>query len=908
MSGTRLMHCVVLSYIFYTICVPLRNSQAAADSNRIDLTEVYKKSPFVEQTFQDPHFYERYSNLSLCMNTKTDILCSCQPLCMSYGTCCLDYLWYKRKWNSIDAYMSNLVSGQKKRYFCTPIGNHYKDNIKITFEHISMITTCPNDGTTTTVNSSSEILPTYGNDKHVYMNPAMAQCHGVHEYKLIPLDVICRNTLVNKTMKSKHLKDVIFTECNYTINKLAINNVRTCSPQNSCQGLDGDSNKLNANACRSYLGRVKINEILYENLHCSLCDNTTGHTVSIWDPPSNIEKYIPMPYSTVINLGSGPPTALYDNKGQKIKITVDCKKNEIYNVITAECVPFVCSVGYKQSGFKCIKEIKNTGNDDVNARITSKDGLKTRLNKCLLSEYHDAHVVVKVIKTVEAERVWSLLQEQNITLKKITNTIFTLYKENQTSIQQLRDILSRENYTSKEVSPVVTSVQIIRTKIYATNVRHYFPNNALCFAPLLQQINDSVVSVDSKCNLKTGNKRFTPEHYIITLNDNNKLDLITCSEYHLHDSCPKSIISSSDYTLYGNGSIALYGKTVLSASKYTPTVDGISVCIDNYVTGESGLNQQKPTWLKTMESVEGYLTMAACIISIIFYILTIYVYLRTKEFREIPGRNIVCVCMTLLSADVFVLVSGFMKRGTLSCYIVAVVLYFFLLCAQCWCTVVAFEIWFTLRKHTSARFIYSPKRFIWYCVYAFLTPLVITLMFSSADSTNALDIGYGKGDHCWIGDFYFRLYLYLIPVIIASCFNISVLSSILHVIYRQQRKSKQLLHKTNDNDDIKIVTTALKLVVLLGVVEIIGFIQVPGAKSTVILAFNFVMRFLFTVLRGFRGLFIWLLFVYMDKRAWKNFKCNNDGRENSPQDTPTMATKSSRASYKLTYNVRDTRF
>ena len=53
----------------------------------------------------------------------------------------------------------------------------------------------------------------------------------------------------------------------------------------------------------------------------------------------------------------------------------------------------------------------------------------------------------------------------------------------------------------------------------------------------------------------------------------------------------------------------------------------------------------------------------------------------------------------------------------------------------------------------------------------------------------------------------------------------------------------------------------LKLALLLGVIEIIGFVQIPNPANDSAFIFNAIFAFLFTLARSFRGLLILLMYV-----------------------------------------------
>ncbi|GBP53406.1 G-protein coupled receptor Mth2 [Eumeta japonica] len=129
--------------------------------------------------------------------------------------------------------------------------------------------------------------------------------------------------------------------------------------------------------------------------------------------------------------------------------------------------------------------------------------------------------------------------------------------------------------------------------------------------------------------------------------------------------------------------------------------------------------------------------LAAMLISIVFMLLTIAVYLILPDMKKsLHGRNLLChLCSMLVS---FVCVAS-MQISTISvnptrtlCMIVSFIIYFSLLAAFFWLNVMCFDMW---RKF---RFIRRnvgdmERRFRRYCLYAFGLPLLLTVLLAALE-------------------------------------------------------------------------------------------------------------------------------------------------------------------------------
>ena len=414
-----------------------------------------------------------------------------------------------------------------------------------------------------------------------------------------------------------------------------------------------------------------------------------------------------------------------------------------------------------------------------------------------------------------------------------------------------------------------------------------FTGGRTCASPMLHP--EGTYEISSNCFVTLNDKRILyVNEYVLYYEVTSKVErkLVTCDTFHLTKRCKLRRILN--YTMLANNSIFTDRNMTYSAEEYRPLKHGLAACKEK--------SKFSKVWLEIVEAVEGYLTVIGSALSIIAYAWTILTYLLISELRTLPGKNIVCLCFTLMACDVLMLLSMVSEW----CKYIAICLHLFALSAQFWGVITAFDIWSTFRgKSLSKNLKSKKKRFICYCIWGWLSPLCFVVICVSLDMTNVVDVGYGKYGVCWITSLPARLATYIIPVGMSIIFNVTVLSYTMSRINRQCNKSKTLLKKRG-GENVSLAKMALKLVILLGVVEIFGFLQFRGELELSWIITS-IFELIYVIVRSFRGVFVWLLYVVTD-RVFKIYR--NIREQRSYRSTSTKLSSMSRSRATRTYSTR----
>ena len=947
---------VIRTYLLLlaTITPTTAEKKKKEEGSKFDILKFYGVQ-ITEAVTTNPLLYFSLIDNYLCSgaNDTDKTQCSCRQSCIYRGSCCIDFFWNDRDtWTSMNEYVTYFLNKQVKDLSCQKIANIEVDrpsdnnnntntnnnNTTLKIDHVRMLTGCPKWNQ---LRLSTDFYPMVDpTNTVVYMNPTIAECYGAKEFAPISIEVGCNETPIRKTPQESGVGMPKFTaKCRYQAVR-SLSNLPFCTPGNQCDS-DSDSGEVedaagnhfrNTELCKKYAGSIVINGRKFRNLHCSKCTHLPKpYTVDI--PKRTIgSRGLPMPHSVTLNYGTAGTNALYEDgeRGDKTTINYNCPHHELFDVTRRRCLPFLCGPGYKRKGATCVKEQNRQNLDTIRKREIFIDNLIS----CTLSSYSYPSVYLNVSTQKNEEFVYpntKLLQQSSD--NDVKYNFYSIQTETLEDIRRLKDEIKRNRTYVPSGNLILTTFSPhVKSKLLGITLDRGFPNARMCQTPVEFKNQSLITTVTPNCSLSLSQLEIPRESYLAQLemsllSNEITYKVYTCAEFYLDSSCPRIEVPLTDYQYnQGNGTIQIKDNNkdhiYANASEYIPTENGISLCINNFVTEKSGANTNKLRWVQQAEVAQGYLTMVGCLVSVICYLFVIVVYTRAKELHTISGRNIIGICVSLLAADILILLTSAVedtRTTTALCSAIAYLLHYFLLSAQLWTAIISFEIMMTLRHGKSHRSVNSSRTFLWYCVVAYGVPLVTVVTASVLDTLNVANIGYGGNGTCWISGQYYRIFLYLVPVVCISLFDIAVIISVLMHIYLHRRRTDQLLNKTTamNSKETTVLRTALKLIFLMGLIELIGFIQLPHDRETWKAAVHVTVQFLYVAIRAFRGLFVWVLYVYLNERAWKYKACRQSGSyspKGSPVTTLTLTRRNNvnipltaKTSFKITQTLDDTK-
>jgi len=807
----------------------------------------YGKFLGLESVSSNGKFEQNIQNDFLC-HSKTRVkrfeeACNCDEDCMRFKSCCIDFLWNSTRDESVESYTERFLN-EASRYpdlLCKPVALGLPSDYRV--EKLLMRSECP-VGVLGDVKISCEAEETYfdvqpvlGSDGFIYKNQNCAVCNKVQNFESLQLhakDCIRINT--NSTSFTDINKGCLIGIQNASI-ELDSKSIRTCFKQET-KPLERPQTK-SQKLCRSYSGGLYQSRMCYRNFHCigvsNLIKTTLDNVMPCYEftPMKRIKETISIGFS---DGDSYSMLVSFEDLGDKTKPR--CSKGEVLDKSSGKCRKFECGFGYELIGSKCFKTKSNVVVDQDGSGDLSQAEI---LQRCL------SNTSYLVLNRTRLD-VSSLTVSHKIILNTTSIVVVSL---SQTELKNVATYYKDSIIQSVEST---TSQHFLTSKLYGLDFHRTFPDNRFCAKrEIYKNINNYRLSSNCWLVLQNG-ETIPPTLFILNILRNNQTEISKCVEFHLDSPCPKREIQK--YTQYTNNAVKDMEKGIVFQPKnFVPLTNGIGVCIQvNAMTSTS------KGWERVTLGVEKYITIIGCFMSILCYVWVILTYSIIPALKTIPGKNIVCLCCVLLCTDVIMLVT-MLKLSRQQCAVFGVFLHYFALSTQIWAGIVAFDIWSTFHgRGRGMRSVKTNKRFHIYCVIGFGVPLVVVLTCAIIELVGKVDFGYGLNGICWIAVFMPRLVTYILPMVVITMFNVTVLSYTIIMICKQSRKSKKLLKKSG-GQDVSLARMAMKLIILLGALEMLGLVQIKGATMQDSRVVNSVFRIVFATARAFRGVFIWILYI-----------------------------------------------
>ena len=349
----------------------------------------------------------------------------------------------------------------------------------------------------------------------------------------------------------------------------------------------------------------------------------------------------------------------------------------------------------------------------------------------------------------------------------------------------------------------------------------------------------------------------------------------TCLSYHLNSDCKTEKIEKN-YTLNEDNTLKLktYDKKniLLNENQYLPTTTGYLICVTENLFEQVHIY----TWLKTVEKIEAYISTISTFVSIIFELIAIFLFSLLRKLQNRGGLNLLGMIFFLFASDVLFITSNKFFHSTIqSCKWIAVMLHWTLLTLSMWGIIVSYDLSRDIMGTGSNQVALKPfKKFsvmMSRTAVSFIGPTFIVAMSIALNELELFHVSYGYTDICWINSFHALIAFYIVPVVFSYVFSFVCLLLILKHIMKE-RKFIQKNSKGNIKQKGSTIKIAIKIIVILGITEMFGMIQIPKKSPTKeVLMFNSVFTMLFALSRSLRGCLIFLVH-FVNKRILRMAK------------------------------------
>ena len=810
--------------------------------------------------------------------------CDCDDSCLRFKTCCIDKLWNSSNPLPLQQYLEVLINETSK----------YKDTtcesvfpVVPGSQNMYMISTCADGASQEDIEGCLNInslsyeynVPVFGHDSFLYKNSFCARCNFIENFELVNLTANCRSstkvpngpsrllaslgnettTTTTTTISPKTNPYQNLESCFFDIWKSdRLNSVvlRYCMPRyNYNRNIGCQRSNKYYRECLSYYGFASVFGKEYSNYHCYLCNATNADQARFDTPDLTCESKISpdkdflqwsftLSFSYQTNVGvSGPGYS----KSDKF-----CQDGEFYNIITSQCEIFSCSTEYQKVGNTCqriktsnIVIVENPSFD--RCLIVDKVSLIVELNSTLVNTIFLENEIEILLNVSIKSTFKQLFTSKNVSILQSTINVTN------TTLQKIQNVLLQPEITLwKTVNTLFISAipNHVANKLYGVDLKRAFPDGRLCVDPAVE-INP-LGNFTETCSYQINNTiiDYLETSLFLTIQPGAvKSTVSMCSNYYLYSCRLREI--TSNYTRTKDLMLFAENK-YYNTSEYIPTENGFSVCVEKIEQGNR--------WYQSVLNAQKYISIVGTSLSILSYVAMILFYVFIKELKNIALMTIVALCASLLFADTVFIAATQLFNNKEACKVIAILLHWALLSAQGWTAVIAFDVLSKFGSVALALTKRNSKRFFQYCSLAYLLPSIIVVVTVTLNETGVYGIGYGENNICFIYNFYPKLYFYIIPFAITFVTTLTYFIAAIFYISKHERKTKKVL-KDSGRNKTSVVSIAFKLILALGITEIVGLVQISKSSfSESELIFNSVFALTYTILRSLRGVI--LCFIY----------------------------------------------
>ena len=328
------------------------------------------------------------------------------------------------------------------------------------------------------------------------------------------------------------------------------------------------------------------------------------------------------------------------------------------------------------------------------------------------------------------------------------------------------------------------------------------------------------------------------------------LDLLPCPKYRIRrNEYPYAIIPNID------GSLTFDGGYVLSTDHFQATDEysEILVCQDTYNEFIGLLMNVYAVTLATHHGpgdyVEAMVSSICSGLSAFALTLTFCTFCALPDLRHtLPGKNNTSLVFVLLTAQVVYIVSSIGRLDTdfTSCKVIGFLVHFSWLLSLFWMNICTFHVSTVMSKNTIVSRSRGSRQYLYYQLYALILSLILIAI--NVVYTNLTHGGYGYGRlACYIAYPTMVLLTFALPAGLVIFSNLCMFT---YVIIKLSRAPSVQKNVQNERNDLIVLT---KLSTITGSTWIFGILNIWLQTR--------VLDYLFAILNGSQGCFIFLAFV-----------------------------------------------
>ncbi|XP_072027735.1 uncharacterized protein [Amphiura filiformis] len=783
--------------------------------------------------------------------------CKCDPLCVSYGDCCPDYV------TNDNCPPPGVTLGIEET--CMPMPVHHSPPFMMPRDFdvgYFLISGCsdsypwkdddiflqcgqePNARDPITFTPVQETVAS-GAKRKVYRNVFCAICN-LEDFKNLQEWELGLTNTTEDNVRILNVFPPVKSELPRTC-YLNLEEVANCRGHISIR-----------EGCNTYYAPFRMENKVYTNKLCAVCSDEFPINITLDNHLRlPVVKDLPNPYCGYLaetNFRYVAPTvvslqaevfipellALFDFGGTSNR----CNPGEVFDRFTQDCRLLSCPPNYRLSSGICVA-----------VRVDSLPIMLPTGNPSVAGGYE------KCIKAAWMEQIaYSNRYLSNATIAAIRNV--TLHTD--TVIVHVNEGFTNSTITGLTISFCHGGIFQPRDTYFAMYHGRNYSTDITCVSNVKRVgcVSDDGVNLDNVNNTVTLIKYIwedRKECYMVSIIWNACIDTVKIP-------CPEIEIGPDEYEI----SIADNGTTIIHKES------GKMIPSDKFNFGENGTlkvcySYFHPQATKVQE-VLNYVSFACFILSLVATFMTFISYCIFKHLRNITGYIIMNFLVAFFVAQLMFLISPRLINPLNLCIASAVMSQFFWLAAFFWMNAVSLVTTSTMSRSTLVRNKSLEMGVLArYMVYAWGGPLIIVGVCITLHFCDCTDIApiYGRKDAaiCWLigHDGFAVLWGFSAPVAALLLFN--VILFLYAVITFRRKMSSGRTTKTSSKRIKMEIGIYVKLTILMGLPWLLGFVQT--------IVSNIILNYIYTILNSLQGVLIFWALILTERagKLWRQKMC-----------------------------------
>ena len=301
----------------------------------------------------------------------------------------------------------------------------------------------------------------------------------------------------------------------------------------------------------------------------------------------------------------------------------------------------------------------------------------------------------------------------------------------------------------------------------------------------------------------------------------SKITLSLTSKYE----CVLELVLGEDILIFSNGDIQI------CASNLCPTP----------LTLEYILNVTD----SIVNIIGGFLSMIA-------YIATLIVYMILPRLQNIPGKCVMFLVIFMLIGHLCLLLSPLISQYNMVCFVIGVVQHYAWISCMCWMFCMSLDLALTFGTWSGSLF-QSSKRFQRFCIFSFVLPLAIVLVYTPFVLMDIGGFGYGGNNICWLYPNEALLYFFIVPIVLILAVNHILFVPTAYGILKQKQVSQQVSNTEVTQAIAQNLRSLGKILFLDGIIWVLALFAYAFDSGA--------LKMIFSILASFQGVFLFISFA-----------------------------------------------